>query len=119
MGESLLKMQNIIKSYPGVKALDNVNLDVNEGEVHGLVGENGAEKSTLMKVLSGVHKMDAGTIVYEGKKIELTNPLNSKRLGISIIHQELNVMENMSILENIFVGTELRKNKIFVDFKHK
>lgn len=117
MGETLLKMSGIVKSFPGVKALDNVNLDVEKGEVHALVGENGAGKSTLMKVLSGVHKKDAGKIEFEGECVEMIDPLQSKGLGISIIHQELNVMENMSILENIFVGTELRKSKVFVDFK--
>ena len=111
-----LEMKGITKRFPGVLALDDVSLTVCPGEVLALVGENGAGKSTLMKILSGVHKKDAGSILIEGSAIEITGPLHARQLGISIIYQELNVLNNMDIAENIFVGREKRK-KGFVDKK--
>ena len=111
-----LEMRNITKQFPGVLALNNVNLQVYPGQVLALVGENGAGKSTLMKVISGVHKMDAGEIILEGKSVSITSPLHSRQLGISIIFQELSVLNNMSIAENIFVGREKKKGA-FVDKK--
>jgi len=111
-----LEMKNITKQFPGVLALNNVNLQVYPGQVLALVGENGAGKSTLMKVISGVHKMDAGEITLEGKSVTITSPLHSRQLGISIIFQELSVLNNMNIAENIFVGREKKKNG-FVDKK--
>ena len=111
-----LEMKNITKQFPGVLALNNVNLQVYPGQVLALVGENGAGKSTLMKVISGVHKMDAGEIILEGKSVTITSPLHSRQLGVSIIFQELSVLNNMNIAENIFVGREKKKNG-FVDKK--
>ncbi len=111
-----LEMRNITKQFPGVLALNNVNLQVYPGQVLALVGENGAGKSTLMKVISGVHKMDAGEIILEGKSVNITSPLHSRQLGVSIIFQELSVLNNMNIAENIFVGREKKKNG-FVDKK--
>lgn len=111
-----LEMKNITKQFPGVLALNNVNLKVYPGQVLALVGENGAGKSTLMKVISGVHKMDAGEILLEGKSVSITSPLHSRQLGVSIIFQELSVLNNMDIAENIFVGREKKKNG-FVDKK--
>ena len=111
-----LEMKGITKQFPGVLALDGVNLTVYPGEVLALVGENGAGKSTLMKILSGVYKKDAGSILLEGSSIEITGPLHARQLGISIIYQELNVLNNMDIAENIFVGREKRKRG-FVDKK--
>ncbi len=111
---ALLEMKGITKAFPGVLALNNVSLDAYAGRVLALVGENGAGKSTLMKVLSGVHKMDAGEILLGGQKVEITSPLAAQRMGISIIYQELNLLNNMDIAENIFVGREL-KNGLFID----
>ena len=111
-----LEMKGITKQFPGVLALNKVDLSVYPGRVLALVGENGAGKSTLMKVLSGVHKRDAGEILLEGKSVEIANPLASRQLGISIIYQELSVLNNMDIAENIFVGRERKKNG-FVDKK--
>lgn len=105
---ALLSMQNISKTFPGVKALDQVNLDVQEGEIHAVVGENGAGKSTLMKVLSGVypHGQYEGEIVYEGKPARFSGISDSERRGIIIIHQELALVPQLSIAENIFLGNE-------------
>ena len=99
-----LEMKGITKQFPGVLALNKVDLSVYPGRVLALVGENGAGKSTLMKVLSGVHKRDAGEILLQGKSVEITSPLASRQLGISIIYQELSVVNWLDIRENIFMG---------------
>lgn len=106
MGTELLKLEGIEKSFPGVKALDGVNLTVTAGRVMALMGENGAGKSTLMKVLIGIYKRDAGSMTYLGKKTEFKGPAQSQTAGISIIHQELNLLPELSIAENIFLGRE-------------
>jgi putative multiple sugar transport system ATP-binding protein len=102
-------MQNITKLFPGVKALDNVNLQVEEGEIHALVGENGAGKSTLMNVLSGIYPYGTyeGKILYNGEECKFTNIKDSEALGIVIIHQELALIPYMSIGENMFLGNEI------------
>ena len=87
----LLAIEGISKRFPGVQALENVHFELSAGEVHALVGENGAGKSTLMKILSGIYKKDSGTIKYRGKLVEVTGPLEAQHLGISIIHQEINL----------------------------
>ncbi len=103
---ALLRMENVSKSFPGVQALDDVSLDVRHGEVLGLIGENGAGKSTLMKILSGVYAMDTGAIQLDGQSINIHNPHQAQQLGISIIYQEFNLMPNLSVMENVFVGRE-------------
>ncbi len=105
---TILSMKNITKTFPGVKALDNVNLEVEQGEIHALVGENGAGKSTLMKVLSGVHPSNSysGDIFFQGQKCEFKNINESEELGIVIIHQELALIPELSIAENVFLGNE-------------
>jgi putative multiple sugar transport system ATP-binding protein len=114
MQSTILEMKNITKIFPGVKALDNVNMDVVEGEIHALVGENGAGKSTLMNVLSGVYPYGTytGEIIYYGKECHFKNINDSERVGIVIIHQELELVPYLSIAENIFIGNERAKNKI-------
>lgn len=97
-------MKKVSKSFSGVKVLDDINFKLNHGEVLGLLGENGAGKSTLMKILSGVYSLEEGEIFLEGKKISPDNPKHSQDLGISIIHQELNLVDNLTIAENIFLG---------------
>lgn len=105
---TLLEMRNITKTFPGVKALDNVSLEVAKGEIHAIVGENGAGKSTLMKVLSGVypHGKYDGDILYEGQKATFRDVSDSEKSGIIIIHQELALVPQLSIAENIFLGNE-------------
>lgn len=104
-------MSGIDKSFPGVKALDQVSFRLYAGEVLALLGENGAGKSTLMKVLSGVYTRDAGEIELFGKKIGTDWDANKAReSGVAIIHQELNMCSHMSVAENIFLGRELVKN---------
>ena len=100
----ILSVKDVSKSFPGVKALDRVSIDVARGRVHGIVGENGAGKSTLMKILSGVYQKDSGSVVFDGERIEHTTPHQSKRSGLSIIYQELNLVETMSVGENVFLG---------------
>jgi putative multiple sugar transport system ATP-binding protein len=108
MAETILEMRGITKTFPGVKALSNVNLDVRKGEIHAIVGENGAGKSTLMKVLSGVYPFGTytGDIHYEGQECRFTGIHESERRGIVIIHQELALVPLLSIAENIFLGNE-------------
>ncbi len=114
MDNAVLKIKNITKTFPGVKALNSVSFNVNKGEVHAFVGENGAGKSTLMKILYGNFKADSGAIIIEGKEVKITSPLDAQKYGISIIFQELNLIPTLSIAENIFLGrldlfTENRK----------
>lgn len=106
MGKPLLQMKGISKSFPGVNALTNVQLDLHYGEVLALVGENGAGKSTLMKILTGIYEKDEGEIIFEGKPISPKNTKEAQELGISIIHQELNLMQDLTIAQNIFIGRE-------------
>ena len=119
MAKILLEMKNITKTFPGVKALDNVNLKVEEGEIHALVGENGAGKSTLMNVLSGIypHGTYEGDIVYDGKVCQFSNIKDSEKLGIVIIHQELALVPEMTIGENMYLGNE-RGSKFAIDWNN-
>ncbi len=116
MTDVLLQMTDIQKSFPGVHALDNACLEVKKGEVHGLVGENGAVKSTLMKILTGIYKRDSGSIKFRGKEIHVNNTRESQQLGIGIIHQEINLMPHLTVAENIFIGKEPMKG-LFLDKK--
>jgi len=117
VGDIILKMNGIDKSFPGVHALDHVNLEVRKGEVLALMGENGAGKSTLMKVLTGIYKKDEGSIVYEGKEVEFTNPKDAQEAGIVIVHQELNMMNHLTVAQNIFIGREAMSGKLINDKK--
>lgn len=117
MGDVILTMKNIDKSFVGVHALKGVSLEVKKGEVHALMGENGAGKSTLMKVLTGIYSKDSGTIVYEGKEVEFTNPKEAQDAGIAIVHQELNMMNHLTVAQNIFIGREMMSGKLINDKK--
>ena len=117
MGEVILTMKGIDKSFPGVHALDHVDLEVRKGEVHALMGENGAGKSTLMKVLTGIYSKDSGTITYDGREIEFTNPREAQDAGIVIVHQELNMMGHLTVAQNIFIGREPMKGALIDDAK--
>ncbi len=103
---ALLTMSGIVKEFPGVRALDGVDLEVDAGEVHCLLGQNGAGKSTLIKVLAGVHTPDAGTISWRGEEVSPSTPTAAMRLGIATIYQELDLVEGLSVAENIFLGHE-------------
>jgi ribose transport system ATP-binding protein len=107
--ELLLRMEKISKAFPGVQALYKVDLDIYKGEILALVGENGAGKSTLMKILTGVYKKDEGKIIFKGKEIEPKNPHHAQSLGISMIYQEFNLVPNLDIATNIFLGQEPKK----------
>lgn len=116
MGEVILTMKEIDKSFPGVHALDHVNFEVRKGEVHALMGENGAGKSTLMKVLTGIYTKDSGSITFEGKEVQFHNTRDAQAAGIVIVHQELNMLGHLTVAQNIFIGREFKKG-ICIDDK--
>jgi methyl-galactoside transport system ATP-binding protein/inositol transport system ATP-binding protein len=115
--KNILVMEDIVKTFPGVKALKGVRLDVRYGEVHALMGENGAGKSTLMKCLIGIHPPTSGRIYFEGKHIENYSTADALKMGIAMIHQELSPVEHRSIMENIWLGREPRNSMGLVDHK--
>src|SRR5690606_15322878 len=103
----LLEMRGIVKHFPGAKALDGVDLDVRPGEVHCLLGQNGAGKSTLIKVLAGAHQPDRGEIFWRGERVRITSPVAGLAIGVATMYQELDVVDGLSVAENIFLGHEL------------
>lgn len=115
MGETILKMQGIQKYFSGVHALNGVDFELKAGEVHALMGENGAGKSTLIKVLCGIYKSDGGTIEYLGNEVNFNNISESQAAGISVIHQELNMMGHLTVAQNIFIGRESMKHGMIDD----
>lgn len=118
MGEVILEMRGITKEFPGVKALNQVHFAVRRGEVHALIGENGAGKSTLMKILTGIYKPTAGELIYKGKPFFPNDPKHAQTEGISIIHQELNLLNDLDVAENIYISREPRKYKnVLIDDK--
>lgn len=116
MEQYSLEIKNVSKSFPGVKALDNASINFRHGEVHALLGENGAGKSTLVKILSGAHGMDSGEILLHGKPFQGHDPISAKKEGIGIVYQELNLVPNLTVYENIYLGKEIRKG-ISIDKK--
>ena len=116
MGEVILEMKGIDKSFPGVHALDHVDLEIRKGEVLALMGENGAGKSTLMKVLTGIYTKDSGTITYEGKEVEFHSAREAQDNGVIIVHQELNMLGHLTVAQNLFIGREFKKG-ITIDDK--
>lgn len=113
----VLKLENIVKVFPGVKALDGVRLEVRKGEVHALCGENGAGKSTLMKIISGAQGYTSGKMYFEGKEVKFSSTKEAQDMGISMIYQEFNLIPYLSIAENIFLGRQLRNKFGIVDWK--
>ena len=113
----ILEMNNISKAFPGSKALDDVTMRVHKGEVLALVGENGAGKSTLIKILAGAYTKDSGEIILEGKPVSINTPIEGNNLGIAVIYQELSLFQDMTAIENMFVGKWLRNKSGFVDWK--
>jgi ribose transport system ATP-binding protein len=114
---SLLSLRGIGKRFPGVVALDNVSLGIGPGEVVALCGENGAGKSTLMKILGGVYQPDAGEIFMDGTAVKINNVTDSMKLGVAFIHQELNVLDNLDVAANVFLGREPKNALGLIDFK--
>ena len=118
MKQPLVVMEGIEKRFPGVHALNQCRFELLPGEVHALVGENGAGKSTLMKVLTGVYQKDSGKIYYKGREVDIPNTKATQELGISMIHQELNLMPDLTVAQNIYIGREPRKSfRLFLDDK--
>lgn len=113
MNEIIVSMQGITKSFPGVKALDNVQFELRAGEVMALLGENGAGKSTLMKILSGVYTRDSGTMEIFGKPYGNLTPKQAQEIGVAIIHQELNMCRHLTVAENMFLGGKSGKALCF------
>ena len=109
MNKVILKLENISKSFPGVKALDKVNLNIYENEAMALLGENGAGKSTLIKILSGIYKKDEGNIYLDDELVDINSVNDSQKYNIAVIHQELNLIPNLTVAENIFLGREPKK----------
>ena len=117
--ETLLTMKGIVKRFPGTLALDQVDLDIRPGEVHVLLGENGAGKSTLVKIIAGVYTKDGGEMTFDGRPVDFRHVREAQDAGISIIHQELNLLPERSIAQNIYVGREPTKKGLpgVVDLK--
>ncbi len=114
---NVLEMRGIRKAFPGVVALDGVDLSLNAGEVHMLLGENGAGKSTLMKILSGAYRKDSGEIRVQGEPVEIGSPRDALRLGIRVIYQELNLISHLSVAENVFLGAAPTRFPGFIDWR--
>src|SRR4051794_41837672 len=106
MDAPLLQMRGIVKQFPGVRALDGIDLEVRAAQVHCLLGQNGAGKSTLIKVLSGAHQPDEGEVLWQGTPVTLSNPIAALKLGIATIYQELDLVEGLSVADNIYLGHE-------------
>lgn len=115
--KTILRMSHIRKEFPGVVALDDVGIEVHAGEVLALLGENGAGKSTLIKIIAGIYKEDQGEIFFEDRKVDIRGITDSTRLGISVVHQELSLCANMTVAQNIFLGKEQTKSRLFCNDK--
>ncbi len=110
--ESILSLRGITKTFGAVAALTDVDLDVAAGQIVAIVGDNGAGKSTLVKVLSGVHAADAGTIDFQGQRVQIPTPAAAQRLGIATVYQDLALCENLNVVENLFLGQEVRPGRL-------
>src|SRR5258708_4638150 len=112
----IISVRNLSKSFPGVRALSNVQFELLAGEIHAVVGENGAGKSTLMKILAGISSRDSGEILYEGEPVSFASPRAAQMMGIGIVHQELQLMNHLTVAQNIFIGREPRgRLRVFLD----
>ena len=117
MEDIIITMKKISKVFPGVKALQDIDLEICRGEIHGLVGENGAGKSTLIKILGGVYAPTSGEICVEGKKLTFSVPLDAQRAGISVVHQELKLVDSLTVMENIYLGRWPQTSRKTVNWK--
>ena len=111
----ILEFKHVSKVFPGVKALNDVSFSVRRGRVHCLMGENGAGKSTLLKVINGMYRPDEGEVIFDGKKWAPNGSAQARVQGISMIHQELNIIPEMSIAQNLFLGREIAQNQLFMN----
>ncbi|MDD2333193.1 MAG: sugar ABC transporter ATP-binding protein [Mesotoga sp.] len=109
MGDTLIKTQGISKEFSGVRVLDNIDIEINKGEIFGIIGENGAGKSTLVKILSGIYTPTEGKVFFEGNEVDIKDPLHAKVIGISMIPQEFNLINELNVYENIFLGSEITR----------
>lgn len=116
MNQVVVSMEGINKAFPGVQALSSAKFELRKGEVHALMGENGAGKSTLMKILTGIYEKDSGVVLLDGKEVNFTTPKEAQLEGIAIVHQELNMMNHLTVAHNLFIGKEETKG-IFIDDK--
>ena len=112
-----LELKNISKSFPGVKALDQVSFSLKKGTVHVLCGENGAGKSTLMKILDGIYQPDEGEIIIDGEKVQIHNPIDARKHGVAMIFQELTYVPDLTVAENVFMGRWPKAGKLRMDWK--
>lgn len=117
MAEALVKTENIAKEFSGVRVLNDINVDIERGEIFGLIGENGAGKSTFIKIINGIYQPTEGRFFFEGEKVKKMNPFRAKKLGISTIPQEFNLVDHLNVYENIFLGQEHKKNALLLDQK--
>ena len=118
MNSPFLELENISKTFPGVKALNKVKFDIYPGEVHSLVGENGAGKSTLIKVMSGAHQPDEGGIIkINGEQVKISNPIDAIKKGISVIYHDFSLFGNLTVAENIVINQIIEKNKLLLNWK--
>ncbi len=118
VGDVIVELKNIRKEFPGVIALDNMNLKLKAGTVHGLIGENGAGKSTLIKILTGVYTPDQGEIYVDGEKTQFKGPADSKAKGIACVYQELNIVKELPIVDNMFMGSYVKKKSGLLDYTY-
>ncbi len=116
MSEYVVELKNITKRFPGVIAMKNMSIQIRPGEIHGLIGENGAGKSTLIKVLTGVNIPEEGEIYVSGQKVSFRNPVQARAAGIACVYQELNIVPQLSVVDNIFIGRMLKKSNGLLDY---
>ena len=115
--DMILKLENVVKVFPGVKALDGVHLEIKKGEIHALCGENGAGKSTLMKIISGAYDITSGKIYLEGKEVKFSSTREAQNAGISMIYQEFNLIPYLSVAENLFLDRQPKNKFGLIDWK--
>src|SRR5689334_6807232 len=115
--KSILSIKNIVKQFQSVRVLNDVSFDIMEGEVLGIIGENGAGKSTLIKILCGIYQPSSGSIELDQKSVQIKDPLVAKRLGIGLVPQEFNLVNSLTVYENIYLGNEFVQTGLFLDKK--
>ena len=110
MSDYIIQMLNITKDFPGIRANDNITLELKRGEIHALLGENGAGKSTLMSILFGLYQAEEGKILKDGREVHVKDPNDANALGIGMVHQHFKLVHNFTVLENIVLGVETTKS---------